>query len=74
MGRALDLAQAVRRVANSPWGPQKEQEAFIYNVLLHLYTDTDVASMVQQLPDNCSVVLAQTSALAKGQITAILFL
>lgn len=48
--RALDLAQAVRRVARSPWGPQKEQEAFIY-VLLCLYTNTGVASMVQRLPE-----------------------
>lgn len=50
-GRALDLAQAVRRVADSPREPQKEQEAFTYEALLRLYTDSHVASTVQQFPE-----------------------
>ena len=68
------MAQAVRRVADSPRGPQKEQEGFIYDVLLRVYTDTDVASMVQRLPDGLQCVLAQTSALAEGQSTTTLLL
>jgi len=64
---ALDLAQAVRRVPDSPRGPQKEQKAFVYDVLCASILTLTYLPWCSNSLNDCNMVLALTSALTEGQ-------